>query len=148
MLLQGLETLSLRLDRICENALQLSHFLENHPQVEWVNYTGLPSHRSFPLAAKYFRPGRYGPVLSFGVKGGRKAGEKFIDSVQLASHLANVGDAKTLVIHPASTTHQQLSEEERASAGVRQESIRVSVGIENVADIIDDFNQALRKAAV
>ena len=116
-------------------------------QVEWVNYPGLPDHPSFELAAKYFRPGKYGPVVSFGVKGGRAAGEKFINSVELASHLANVGDAKTLVIHPASTTHQQLTPEERASAGVAEETIRISVGIENVADIIDDFNQALRKAS-
>ena len=147
MLLQGLETLSLRLDRICENAQEIANFLDEHPQVEWVNYPGLPSHPSFKLASKYFLPGRYGPVLSFGVKGGKSAGEKFINSVNLASHLANVGDAKTLVIHPASTTHQQLSVAEQQRAGIYEETIRVSVGIENVADLLDDFNQALRKAA-
>jgi O-acetylhomoserine (thiol)-lyase len=98
------------------------------------------------MQRRYFRPGKYGPVLSFGVKGGKAAGEKFINSVQLASHLANVGDAKTLVIQPSSTTHQQLTPEERAAAGVADEAIRVSVGIENIADIISDFSQALRKA--
>ncbi len=144
LLLQGLETLSLRGQRHADNALALAQWLEKNEKVEWVSYAGLESHPYHDQAKKYLTNG-FGGVLSFGIKGGRKAGQEFIESVQLASHLANVGDAKTLVIHPASTTHKQLSYEEQASSGVTDELIRVSVGIENVDDIIADFAQALLK---
>lgn len=145
LLLQGLETLSLRASRHCENALALARWLKNHPKVEWVWYPGLENHPYHSLAKKYLRQGNYGGILVFGIKGGLEAGKNFIDNVQLASLLANVGDAKTLVIHPASTTHQQLSETERKQSGVLPEMIRVSVGIEHIDDIIADFEQALNK---
>lgn len=146
LFLQGLETLSLRAERHCSNALRLAQWLEAHPGVEWVWYPGLPSHEYHLQAQKFLRPGHFGSILCFGIKGGREAGRAFINKVQLASLLANVGDAKTLVIHPASTTHQQLSEEERLEAGVQPEMIRVSVGIEHIDDIIADFDQALAAA--
>jgi O-acetylhomoserine (thiol)-lyase len=140
--LQGLETLHVRMPRHCENALKLAQFLEKHPQVSWVNYPGLESHDSYANAKRYL-PNGQGAILGFGIKGGLEAGKKFIDSVQLASHLANIGDAKTLVIQPATTTHQQLNAEEQQAAGVTPDFIRVSVGIEDIEDIIADFNQAL-----
>jgi O-acetylhomoserine (thiol)-lyase len=146
LLLQGLETLSLRVDRHRENALALAHWLENHPQVTWVNYPGLPSHAYHERAKKYLKHG-FGGVLTFGIQGGLEAGRTFINSVKLASHLANVGDAKTLVIHPASTTHQQLSEAEQRSAGVKPELIRVSVGLEHIDDIKADFEQAFEQVS-
>ena len=124
LLLQGLETLSLRVERITHNALHLARWLQTHPNIAWVRYPGLPEHESHALAKQYFRPGLFGPVLSFGVKGGREAGILFINSCRLSSHLANVGDAKTLVIHPASTTHQQLTEEEQEGSGVTADMIR------------------------
>ena len=139
--LQGLETLSLRLQRHVDNALELARWLQDHKSVKWVNYPGLADHPTHENAKKYLKNG-FGAVLSFGIKGGIEAGKKFIDSVELASHLANVGDAKTLVIHPASTTHQQLSEEEQASTGVKPDLVRVSVGIEHIDDIKADFDQA------
>lgn len=142
LFLQGVETLHLRAPRHCENALKLAQYLEKHPAVSWVNYPGLPSHPNYKLARK-FLPAGQGAILGFGVKGGRDAGVKFIDSVKLASHLANILDSKTLVIHPASTTHQQLSEEEQRQAGVTPDYIRVSVGTEHIDDIIEDFEQAL-----
>jgi O-acetylhomoserine (thiol)-lyase len=145
LLLQGLETLSLRVQRHVDNALALASWLEDLPEVSWVNYPGLASHRSHELAKKYLQHG-FGAVLSFGVEGGFEAARRFIDAVELASHLANVGDAKTLVIHPASTTHQQLSEEERAAAGVRSDLVRVSVGIEHIEDIKRDFVRALARS--
>jgi len=145
LFLQGLETLHLRMPRHCENALEVARFLEAHPAVEWVNYPGLPSHQHHANARRYL-PGGAGAILGFGIRGGREAGRRFIDACQLASHLANIGDAKTLVIHPASTTHQQLSEEEQRSAGVVPEYVRVSVGIEDVEDIKADLDQALRAA--
>ncbi|MEM6796910.1 MAG: O-acetylhomoserine aminocarboxypropyltransferase/cysteine synthase [Acidobacteriota bacterium] len=145
LLLQGLETLSLRVQRHADNALELAHWLEARDDVAWVSYPGLENHPSHELARKYLRHG-FGAVLSFGIEGGLEAGRRFIDSVQLASHLANVGDAKTLVIHPASTTHQQLSEEEQLSSGVGQDLIRVAVGIEHIEDIKADFDQAFRRA--
>jgi O-acetylhomoserine (thiol)-lyase len=129
--------------RHCENALKVAKVLESHPCVEWVNYPGLPSHPDYERAQKYLPAGQ-GGILGFGIKGGAAAGAKFIDSVKLASHLANIGDAKTLVIHPATTTHQQLSPEEQASAGVTPDFVRVSVGIEDVEDIIADLDQALK----
>ena len=143
LLLQGLETLSLRMDRACENAMELALWLERHDKVEWVSYPGLTSHPSHKLACHYLRDGKFGPMLTFGVKGGKEAGEKFIDALKLASHLANVGDSKTLVIQPASTTHQQLSDQEQLDAGVEKEMIRVSVGIEHILDLKADFDQAL-----
>lgn len=143
LFLQGLETLSLRIERHCSNALTLANWLNNHPMVEWVWYPGLKEHIWYDNAKKYLRPGLFGSMLSFGIKGGINAGRKFINNVKLASLLANVGDAKTLVIHPASTTHQQLSEEEQRSSGVLPEQIRVSVGLEHIDDIINDFQQAL-----
>ena len=140
--LQGLETLHLRMPRHCENAQRVAEFLEAHELVEWVNYPGLPSHSHHAAANKYLPDGK-GAILGFGIKGGEAAGKKFIESVKLASHLANIGDAKTLVIHPASTTHSQLSPEDQAKAGVTPEYVRVSVGIEDAVDIIADLEQAL-----
>ena len=145
LLLQGLETLSLRVQREVDNTLALARWLRTHPQVSWVNYTGLEDHPSHPRARKYLRNG-FGAVFSFGIKGGYEAGKKFIDGVRLASHLANVGDAKTLVIHPASTTHQQLSPAEQVSAGVTPDLVRVSTGIEHIDDIKEDFEEAFRSA--
>jgi len=141
--LQGLETLHVRMPRHCQNALEVAKFLESHPCVSWVNYPGLQSHPDYDRAQKYLPEGQ-GAILGFGIKGGAKAGAKFIDSVQLASHLANIGDAKTLVIHPATTTHQQLSAEQQIDAGVTPDYVRVSVGIEAIGDILADLDQALR----
>jgi len=146
LFLQGLETLSLRVERHCQNALALARWLGAHPKVGWVNYPGLPQHASHALAGQYLRKGHFGGVLSFGIKGGLEAGRAFIDSVKLASLLANVGDAKTLVIHPASTTHQQLSEGEQKDSGVTPDMVRVSVGLEHIDDIVADFDQALKAA--
>ena len=142
-LIQGVETLSLRVQRHGDNALALAQWLRSHPEVAWVEYLGLPDNLYNAKAKRYLRNG-FGSVLNFGIAGGAEAARRFIDNVQLASHLANVGDAKTLVIHPASTTHQQLSEEEQRQAGVRPDLIRVSVGIEHIEDIKADFDQALR----
>ena len=148
LLLQGLETLSLRAERHTENAQKLAEWLDGNDSVSWVNYTGLPEHSHHENGKKYLRNGRFGAVLTFGVKGGYEAARNFIEGVELASHLANVGDAKTLVIHPASTTHQQLTQEEQASSGVKEDLIRVSVGIEHIDDIIGDFEQAFKKIKV
>ncbi|PWN06974.1 O-acetylhomoserine aminocarboxypropyltransferase/cysteine synthase family protein [Rhodohalobacter mucosus] len=148
LLLQGLETLSLRAERHAENALKLAQWLDGRDEVAWVNYTGLSSHPHHENGKKYLRGGRFGAVLTFGVEGGYEAARGFIEGVELASHLANVGDAKTLVIHPASTTHQQLTEEEQASSGVKEDLIRVSVGIEHIDDIIGDFEQAFKKIKI
>lgn len=142
LLLQGLETLHLRMRRHSDNALAVAEYLEKHEQVTWVSYPGLASHADHELAKKYLPQGA-SAILTFGIKGGLEAGRKFIDSLKLFSILANVGDAKSLVIHPASTTHSQLSSEERAAAGVPDELIRLSVGIEDPADIIADIEQAL-----
>jgi O-acetylhomoserine/O-acetylserine sulfhydrylase len=147
LLLQGLETLSLRVDRHNENALKLAQWLEKHPKVAWVSFPGLPNHPHHANAKKYLRKGLFGSVLVFGIKGGIEAGKTFINNVQLASLLANVGDAKTLVIHPASTTHQQLTADEQALSGVTPDLIRVSVGIEHIDDIIADFAAALNAVA-
>ena len=138
----GVETLPLRAKKHCENARKVAAFLEEHPGVEWVNYAGLPSHRDYERAQKMFPHGP-GAVFGFGIKGGEEAGKTFIKSVKLCSHLANILDAKTLVIHPASTTHQQLTEEEQEKAGVRPDLVRISVGLENADDIIADLEQAL-----
>ncbi|RKP10713.1 O-acetylhomoserine/O-acetylserine sulfhydrylase [Thamnocephalis sphaerospora] len=142
LLLQGLETLSLRLDRHLENALDLARWLRARPEVAWVSYPGLEDHPYHENAKRYLRHG-FGAVLSFGVRGGREAGQRVVNSVKLLSHLANMGDAKTLIIHPASTTHQQLSDEEQLSAGVTPDLLRVSVGLEHIDDIKEDLEQAL-----
>lgn len=146
LFLQGLETLSLRVQRHCDNALQFARWLKKHPQVSWVWYPGLEDHPYHAAAKKYLKNG-FGGIVVFGVKGGLDAGRKLIDELELASLLANVGDAKTLVIHPASTTHQQLSEKEQKESGVTPDMVRVSVGIENIEDIIEDFDIALKEVA-
>jgi len=148
LLLQGLETLSLRVERHSENALKLANFLKGHYAIEWINYTGLPEHDYHERAKKYLKKDHFGSVLTFGVKGGYDAAREFIEGVELSSHLANVGDAKTLVIHPASTTHQQLSDKEQQASGVKGDLIRVSVGIEHIDDIIEDFEKAFAKIKV
>ncbi len=142
-ILQGLETLHVRMPQHCSNAQKVAEFLEAHPCVEWVNYPGLKSHPDYNRAQKYLPKGQ-GAILGFGIKGGAEAGAKFIDNVELASHLANIGDAKTLVIHPATTTHSQLSADEQIASGVSPDYVRVSVGIEDVIDIIADLDQALK----
>ena len=144
--LQGLETLHLRVVRHNENAQKVVEFLQNHPFVEYVNYNGLETSSSYELAKKYLKNG-FGSIVTFGIKGGREAGRNVIDSVELFSHVANVGDAKSLIIHPASTTHQQLSAEELKIAGVSEELIRISVGLEAIEDIIADLEQAFSKVA-
>ena len=146
LFLQGLETIHLRMARHSENALELARWLEKQPQISWVNYPGLPTHPDHALAKKYL-PNGQGAILGFGIKGGKEAGIRFINAVKLASHLANIGDSKTLVIHPASTTHQQLTEAEQLAAGVTNDYIRVSTGTEHIDDIIADFEQALRTSA-
>ena len=142
MFLQGLETLHVRMDRHCENALKVAQHLQQHPKVAWVNYPGLEGNQYYELAQKYMPRGA-SALLSFGVVGGMEAGVKFIEKVEFLSHVANIGDAKTLVIHPASTTHRQLNEEEQIAAGVGPDLIRLSVGIEHIDDILWDIDQAL-----
>jgi O-acetylhomoserine (thiol)-lyase len=146
LFLQGLETLPLRQRKHSENALKVATYLKTNPLVRWVNYPGLPDNPNHKIAEKYLKNG-YGGLIGFGIKGGLEAGKKFIESVQLFSHLANIGDAKSLVIHPASTTHQQLTSEEQKATGVTQDYIRLSVGIEDPEDIIEDIEQALQKSA-
>jgi O-acetylhomoserine (thiol)-lyase len=143
LFIQGLETLPLRIRKHSENAQKVSEFLQKHPLVSWVNYPGLPQHPSHKLAAKYLG-GHYGGIVGFGVKGGLEAGKKVIQNVKLFSHLANIGDTKSLIIHPASTTHQQLTPSEQEATGVTQDFIRLSVGIEDPEDIIADLDQALK----
>ena len=145
LLLQGAETLHLRLERHSENALKVANYLETHPGVEWVNYPGLESSKYYHRAKKYL-PNGSGALVTFGIKGGLEAGKKLIDAVKLFSHVANIGDAKSLIIHPASTTHQQLSAEEQLDTGVTPELVRLSIGIEDVRDIIDDLGQAIEAA--
>ena len=147
LFLQGVETLVLRQERHSENALKVARFLKSHPAVAWVNYPGLEEHPSHALAKKYLK-GKYNAILGFGIKGGLPAAKKFIESLQLLSHLANIGDCKSLVIHPASTTHQQLTPAEQEATGVTADFIRVSVGIEDVEDIIADLDQALARAVL
>ncbi|MHA0857899.1 homocysteine synthase [Paenibacillus sp. CMAA1364] len=143
MLIQGLETLHLRMERHSENALKVAQYLEKHDEVEWVSYAGLSSHPSYELGKKYLPKGN-GAILTFGIKGGTQAGRKLIEGVKLFSHLANVGDSKSLIIHPASTTHAQLSEQEQLAAGVSPEMIRLSVGTEFIGDILADLEQAIQ----
>ncbi len=145
LFLQGLETLPLRQRKHSENALAVARFLKSHPAVAWVNYPGLDNHPSHKLAHKYLRGG-CGAIVGFGIKGGLEAGKKFINLVELLSHLANIGDAKSLVIHPASTTHQQLTRKEQEETGVTEDYIRLSIGLEDVGDINEDIDQALKKA--
>jgi len=142
-ILQGAETLPIRMDRHSENAKKVVEYLSGHPKVSWVNYPGLPNHPAYDIASKYWKDGKFGAILGFGVKGGAESGKKFVESVKLFSHLANIGDAKSLVIHPATTTHSQLSEEEQAAAGVTPDYIRLSIGLESIEDIIADLEQAL-----
>ncbi len=144
LFLQGLETLPLRVRKHSENALEIAKYLKKHPAVAWVNYPGLPEHQSHELAKKYLK-GYYGGIVGFGIKGGLAAGKRFIESVELLSHLANIGDTKSLVIHPASTTHQQLTRAEQEATGVTEDYIRLSIGLEDVEDIKYDLDQALRK---
>ncbi|BAF58434.1 O-acetylhomoserine sulfhydrylase [Pelotomaculum thermopropionicum SI] len=145
LLLQGLETLPLRMERHSRNALAVAKYLEQHPKVAWVNYPGLPGHPSHELARRYYRNG-FGALVTFGVKGGREQALRFIDALQIFSLLANIGDAKSLVIHPASTTHQQLTPEEQLATGVTEDMIRLSVGLETIDDLLEDLEQALNKA--
>jgi len=147
LLLQGVETLPLRMDRHCSNALAVARWLRDHPKVAWVNYPGLESNRYFDLGKKYLPRGT-GAILTFGIKGGAVAGQKFINSVEFLSHLANIGDVKSLIIHPASTTHRQLSEEQLIAAGVPPDLIRLSVGLESLDDILWDIDQALEKSTL
>lgn len=145
LFLQGLETLPLRMERHVQNALQIARWLAEHPAVAWVSYPGLPNHPSYELVQKYLPRGA-GAILTFGIKGGREAGKKFINSLKLFSLLANVGDAKSLVIHPASTTHQQLTPEEQLASGVTEDLVRLSIGLEDVDDLIADLDQALSRS--
>ncbi len=144
MFLQGLETLPLRMQRHCENAAQVARHLKEHPNVEWVRYPGLPDDPTYPVASKYLKNG-FGGMVVFGIKGGLEAGRKFVDSLELFSHLANVGDAKSLVIHPASTTHSQLSEEQQKAGGLTPDLVRLSIGIEHIDDIKEDLDQAFAR---
>ncbi len=146
LLLQGLETLGLRMERHCTNALAVAHYLHQHPQVAWVRYPGLPDHPTYDLACKYFPRGQ-GGLVGFGIAGGERAGRTFIESLRLFSHLVNIGDAKSLAVHPASTTHRQLTPEQRRTTGVTDDFIRLSVGIESIDDILADLAQALARTA-
>ena len=146
LFLQGLETLPLRQRKHSENALKVATYLKANPRVNWVNYPGLTDNSNHKVAAKYLKNG-YGGLVGFGIKGGLEAGKKFIENVKLLSHLANIGDTKSLVIHPASTTHQQLTPQEQEATGVTQDYIRLSIGIEDPEDIIEDIEQALKKSA-
>ncbi|MGN6484336.1 MAG: O-acetylhomoserine aminocarboxypropyltransferase/cysteine synthase family protein, partial [Thermomicrobiales bacterium] len=145
LILQGVETLPVRMERHSQNALAVAKFLNEHPKVSWVNYPGLPGHPAYETAQKYWHQGLYGAILGFGVRGGLEAGRTVIENVQIFSHLANIGDAKSLIIHPATTTHSQLTEEEQVTTGVTPDYIRVSVGLETVGDLIADLEQALAK---
>jgi O-acetylhomoserine (thiol)-lyase len=145
LILQGIETLALRMDRICENALAVAGYLAKHPKVRWVNYAGLPEHPSHGLAVKYMG-GRASGILTFGIEGGRAAGARFQDALKLFVRLVNIGDAKSLACHPASTTHRQLDPAELERAGVSEDMVRLSVGIEHVDDLLADLEQALGAA--
>jgi O-acetylhomoserine (thiol)-lyase len=146
MLLQGIETVALRVERHVENALKVAEFLHNDPRVAWVNYAGFPDSPYYPLVQKYFG-GKASSLFTFGIKGGHKAGKTFYDSLKLITRLVNIGDAKSLACHPASTTHRQMSAEQQRMAGVLPETIRLSIGIEHVSDIIEDIDQALGRAS-
>jgi O-acetylhomoserine (thiol)-lyase len=141
MFLQGLETLHLRMERHCENAAKVAGYLNEHPKVAWVRYPGLKNDPAYPVAQKYLKKG-FGGMVVFGIKGGMNAGKKFIEKLTLFSHLANVGDAKSLALHPSSTSHSQLTEAQQKAGGLAPELIRLSVGIEHIDDIIEDLEQA------
>jgi len=143
LVLQGIETLPVRMDRHCENALAVARFLDEHPRVEWVRYAGLPNSADFPLVERYMDGAKASSILCFGIKGGRASGARFIDALQLAVRLVNIGDAKTLACHPATTTHRQLSAAELATAGVSEDLVRLSIGLEHIDDILADIDQAL-----
>jgi O-acetylhomoserine (thiol)-lyase len=143
LILQGVETLHLRMQRQCDNSLKIAKFLSAHPNVEWVNYPGLKDHPTHDLARKYLRNG-YGAIIGFGIKGGIEAGKKFINRLKIFSHVANIGDVKSMAIHPASTTHQQLNKQERLATGVTDDFIRLSIGIEDINDLIEDLDQAIK----
>jgi O-acetylhomoserine (thiol)-lyase len=145
LILQGIETLPVRMDRHCANAVEVAKYLKRHALVEWVNYAGLEDHPDHGLVQRYMG-GRASSILSFGIKGGREAGARFIDALKLAVRLVNIGDAKTLACHPATTTHRQLGPDELKTAGVSEDLVRLSIGIENVTDIIEDIDQALAAA--
>jgi O-acetylhomoserine (thiol)-lyase len=145
LILQGIETLALRMDRICRNAQRLATYLHSHPKVRWVNYAGLPDHPSHALAQKYM-DGRASGILTFGIEGGRAAGARFQDALKLFVRLVNIGDAKSLACHPASTTHRQLNAAELEKSGVSEDMVRLSVGIEHVDDLTEDLAQALAAA--
>jgi O-acetylhomoserine (thiol)-lyase len=147
LFLQGIETLALRMERHVKNALEVAKWLQNHAAVAWVNYPGLPDHPDYEQTKKYLPKGQ-GAIVGFGVKGGKEAGIKLIEAVKLITHLANIGDTRSLIIHPASTTHQQLTSEEQLLSGVTDDYIRLSVGLENVEDIIEDLDQALRSSQI
>ncbi|MBK1643934.1 O-acetylhomoserine aminocarboxypropyltransferase [Thiocapsa imhoffii] len=147
LILQGIETLHVRMDRHCDNALAVAHYLRSQPQVEWVRYAGLPDSPDFPLVQRYMDGARASAILSFGIKGGRDAGARFIDALKLAVRLVNIGDAKTLACHPATTTHRQLSPQELERAGVSEDLVRLSIGIEHIDDILADLDQALAAAS-
>ena len=144
MFLQGIESLALRMERHSSNALAVAQWLKKHPKVAWVRYPGLPDDPTYPVASKYLKKG-FGGMVVFGTKGGREAGEKFINSLKLFSHLANVGDAKSLALHPASTSHSQLTEEQQRDGGLTPELVRLSIGLEHVDDIKEDIEQALKQ---
>jgi O-acetylhomoserine (thiol)-lyase len=145
-LLLGIETLHLRMERHCSNALKVAEYLAGHEAVSWVNYPGLKDSPHHAAAQKYFDPGHHGALVGFGVKGGKAAGSRFIDSLQLFSHLANIGDAKSLAIPPATTTHSQLEPEEQVAAGVTEDFVRLSIGLENIEDLLADLDQALQSS--
>jgi O-acetylhomoserine (thiol)-lyase len=145
LILQGIETLAVRMDRICANSIKVARYLQKHPKVRWVNYAGLPDHPSHALAQKYMR-GRASGIVTFGIEGGRAAGARFQDALKLFVRLVNIGDAKSLACHPASTTHRQLNPAELEKAGVSEDMVRLSVGIEHVADLLEDLEQALAVA--
>jgi O-acetylhomoserine (thiol)-lyase len=145
MFLQGIETLPLRVERHCQNALAVAKHLQSHPKIEWVRFPGLEGDPMFKLNQQYLR-GKGGSMVVFGIRGGKEAGRRFIDSLKLFSHLANVGDAKSLAIHPATTTHSQLNEEQQRAGGITPELVRLSVGIESLDDILADLDQALAAA--
>ena len=146
MISVGIQTLSLRVNKQCENAMMIASYLSKHPDVEFVNYPGLESDKYHDLATKYLSSGQYGSIFTFGLKGGRKVGAKFVDSLKLIGHVANVGDLRSLVIHPASTTHSQLSSEQLIQSGINEQTIRLSIGIESVDDLINDLDTAIRAA--
>jgi O-acetylhomoserine (thiol)-lyase len=146
MFINGLETLSLRMERHSQNAMSVARYLTEHPKISWINYPGQAGHPAYKTATKYHRNGLYGAILGFGIRGGSESGRRFIDNLKLFSHLANVGDAKSLAIHPATTTHSQLTEAEQATTGVTPDYVRLSVGLESIGDILADLEQALDAA--